>query len=93
MKLADMVAVVTGGAHGLGKSIALAMAKEGARVVVADINAQLLPAAQAEIEATGARALGLTCDVSSVESVALLFRDTVAFWPRCSAIACTLRAW
>jgi len=78
MKLKDKVALVTGGAQGLGKAIALAMAGEGAKVVICDINPQTLPQAQAEIEATGARCLGVKCDVSSAESVAGLFRDIVA---------------
>ncbi len=77
-KLSDRVAVITGGAQGLGKAIALAMANEGATVVICDINAKTLPGAQAEIEATGARCLTVQCDVSSVDSVANLFRQTVS---------------
>jgi len=41
MKLSDRVAVITGGAQGLGKSIALAMAREGATIVICDINPNL----------------------------------------------------
>jgi NAD(P)-dependent dehydrogenase (short-subunit alcohol dehydrogenase family) len=78
VKLANKVAVITGGAQGLGKAIALAMANEGAKVVICDINPKTLPEAQAAVEATGARCLGVKCDVSSVESVADLFRETVA---------------
>jgi 3-oxoacyl-[acyl-carrier protein] reductase len=58
VKLANKVAVITGGAQGLGKAIALAMANEGAKVVICDINPKTLPEARAEIEATGARCLG-----------------------------------
>ena len=43
MKLSDRVALITGGAQGLGKSIALAMAKEGATIVICDINAKTFP--------------------------------------------------
>lgn len=78
MKLGQKVALITGGAQGLGKTIALAMAKEGADVVICDINSKTLPGAQAEIETTGARCLGVQCDVSSVDAVANLFRETVS---------------
>jgi 3-oxoacyl-[acyl-carrier protein] reductase len=77
-KLSNRVAVITGGAQGLGKAIALAMANEGANIVICDINAKTLPDAQAEIEATGVRCLPVQCDVSSVESVANLFRQAVS---------------
>lgn len=45
MKLKDRVALITGGAQGLVKSIALAMATEGADIVICDINEKTLPAA------------------------------------------------
>jgi len=41
MKLKDQVAVITGGAQGIGKSIAEALAAEGANLVISDINAEL----------------------------------------------------
>jgi 3-oxoacyl-[acyl-carrier protein] reductase len=78
MKLKGKIALITGGAQGLGKAIALAMASEGADIVIGDINPKTLPEAKAEIESTGVRCLAGTCDVSSVESVANLFRETVA---------------
>ena len=53
MKLKDKVALITGGAQGLGKSIALAMAREGADTVICDINEAALPDAAKEIEAVG----------------------------------------
>lgn len=73
MKLKDKVALITGGAQGLGKSIALAMVKEGASVVICDINPTTLADATKEIEAAGGSCLGVLCDVSSVESVDKMF--------------------
>ena len=78
MKLKGKIALITGGAQGLGKAIALAMASEGANIVIGDINPKTLPEIKAEIETTGVRCLAATCDVTSVESVATLFRETLA---------------
>ena len=50
MKLKDQVAVVTGGAQGIGRSIAEALAKEGANIVVSDINAELAEKTAQEIK-------------------------------------------
>ena len=73
MKLKDKVALVTGGGQGLGKSIALAMAKEGASVAICDINTDTLAETTKEIEGLGRPSLGLRCDVSSSESVQQIF--------------------
>ena len=72
-KLADRVALITGGGQGLGKSIALAMAREGANIVLCDINPHTLAEAVSELEAEGAQALGVECDVASVDSVEGMF--------------------
>ena len=66
------VALVTGGGRGIGRAIALAFAKEGARVAVA-ARTQEQVAAVAEEIGGGARAL--VCDVSSPQSVAEMFAD------------------
>ncbi|MFH9070523.1 SDR family NAD(P)-dependent oxidoreductase [Streptomyces alboflavus] len=73
MKLKEKVALVTGAAQGLGKAIALAMAREGADLVVADIQDDLLADTAKEIEALGRRCLPIRCDVSSSEQVARMF--------------------
>ena len=49
MRLKDKISIVTGSAAGLGKVIALAMAEEGARVVVCDVNEQALQTTAKEI--------------------------------------------
>lgn len=65
MDIANRVAVVTGGASGIGKAICLALARAGAAVVVvADIDGPGAAKVAAEIEATGHRAMAMPADVS-----------------------------
>jgi 3-oxoacyl-[acyl-carrier protein] reductase len=64
MKLKDKVAIVTGAGQGIGREIALALAKEGAKVVVTDITGKEKDTAK-EIEALGVQALALKVDVSN----------------------------
>ncbi|WP_182083928.1 3-hydroxybutyrate dehydrogenase [Aureimonas sp. ME7] len=64
MQLADQAAIVTGAGSGIGRAIALAFAREGASVGVADINAASAQKVAAEIEATGGRAIALAMDVT-----------------------------
>jgi NAD(P)-dependent dehydrogenase (short-subunit alcohol dehydrogenase family) len=80
MELADRVAVVTGGASGIGRALARRFAAEGARgVVVADLNAGGAEAAASEL---GERALGVGCDVTDDDQVgALIARAEEAFGP------------
>ena len=67
MELTDRVAVVTGGASGIGRALAWRLAEEGARgVVVADLDA---PGAQAVADDIGARALAVGCDVADERQV------------------------
>jgi 2-deoxy-D-gluconate 3-dehydrogenase len=62
--LTGKVALVTGGNGGIGRAIALALAKAGADVAVVGRNEAKTAAVVTEIEALGRRALGLTCDVT-----------------------------
>jgi NAD(P)-dependent dehydrogenase (short-subunit alcohol dehydrogenase family) len=79
MELKDTVAIVTGGARGIGRAIAQALAKEGTNVVVSD-----LPSLQEEMEATealvkgeGAQALLAHCDVRDWSQVSALVQTTI----------------
>jgi 3-hydroxybutyrate dehydrogenase len=69
MLLKDKIAVVTGAASGIGKEIAFTYAREGAKVVIADLNLQGADAAAAEIGKTGGRAIGVAMDVTNEAEV------------------------
>jgi NAD(P)-dependent dehydrogenase (short-subunit alcohol dehydrogenase family) len=78
MRLQDRVAIVTGGARGIGKGIAGEFVKEGARVVVADIDDRLGEQAAAELRRDGAHATAAHCDVSDESQVKGLIEATMA---------------
>lgn len=69
MRLKDKVALITGAASGIGKEIALVYAREGAKVVIADLNQQGADAAADEIKAMGGQAIGVAMDVTSEQQV------------------------
>jgi 3-hydroxybutyrate dehydrogenase len=69
VKLNGKTAIVTGAASGLGKHIALAFAREGARVAIADLNREAADAAVTEIEAAGGKGLSVEMDVTAERAV------------------------
>ena len=68
-RLSGKVAVVTGSASGIGKEIAFTFAREGAKVVIADLDQNAAENAALEIDPTAQRALGVAMDVSNEEQV------------------------
>jgi 3-oxoacyl-[acyl-carrier protein] reductase len=67
MRLKDKVAIVTGGGVGIGKAYAHGLAKEGAKVVVADIQDAEASKVAADIKQTGGEAMAVAVDVTSPE--------------------------
>ena len=88
MRLANKVAVVTGGSRGIGKAIGLAFAREGADVVVGyHASAEKARLVQGEIEALGQRALTGRADVSNRSQVEQLIRTAVQTLGRIDILA------
>ena len=69
MRLKNRVAVVTGAASGIGKEIARTFVREGAKVVIADLNQAGADAAAAELGGPERRAIGVAMDVTREEQV------------------------
>lgn len=78
MRLADKVAIITGAASGIGLATARLCAKEGARVTLADLDAEHGEAAAREIREAGGRALFVRCDVAQDAQVRAVVERTVA---------------
>ena len=79
--LKGRVAVVTGGASGIGKAIATRLADNGAHVWVLDVEATAAEATAAEIGGAGGQAWSLPCDVADPQSVAQVFATITAKGP------------
>ena len=81
MNLKGKVALITGGAQGIGKAIAIRLAREGADVVVADINIDLAQSALTEMKTWGVSAVALKADVSDSQEVEELVKKVQERFP------------
>jgi NAD(P)-dependent dehydrogenase (short-subunit alcohol dehydrogenase family) len=75
MRLDGLVALVTGGAQGIGRATALSLAAGGARIVITDLDAGVSARVVAEIEAAGGSAWAGASDVANEDSVESLFAE------------------
>lgn len=77
MRLKDKVAIITGGAEGIGKSYSLGFIREGAKVVIADINQTAATALVDSITQQGNEAIAVKTDVSKVDEVDNMVKKTI----------------
>ena len=80
MKMQDKIAIVTGSAAGIGKEIAITYAREGARVVIADMNKDAAEATAVDLRGTGAQAMSVAMDVTSEDQVNAGVAEVVKAW-------------
>jgi 3-oxoacyl-[acyl-carrier protein] reductase len=76
MKLKDKIAIVTGASQGIGKEVALALAKEGANVIVIDINDNVKKVSE-EIKSMGVKSMAVKADVSNRKDIEKMSRDVL----------------
>ncbi|GGR20772.1 MULTISPECIES: SDR family oxidoreductase [Agromyces] len=78
MRLENKQAIVTGGAGGIGRASSLALAAEGARVAVVDLDGAAAERVAEEIRAAGGEAIAIAADVSSEPDIERVVRETQA---------------
>jgi len=82
MRLKGKNAIVTGAGQGIGRSIALKLAQEGANVVIAEVNADTGAQTAKEVESLGRRALFISVDVANQKQVQGMVDQVLKAWKR-----------
>jgi NAD(P)-dependent dehydrogenase (short-subunit alcohol dehydrogenase family) len=85
-RLTGKVALVTGGGTGIGRAIALAFAREGAKVAVSGRRVEKLQETVAELEKIGGEGIAIACDVSSARDGEKAVRETAAKFGRLNVL-------
>jgi 3-oxoacyl-[acyl-carrier protein] reductase len=82
MNLLNKTAIVTGSRRGIGKAIALALAKEGANVVITDVSQEDCQKVADEIQNAGGKALATKCDISHKSEILAMVESTISRFGR-----------
>ena len=80
--LNNKTALVTGGAQGIGRSIAVELAKAGANIVVADLNRDRAEVVVSEIKAVGRQAIAVQLDVTDTASIQSVLEESIKYFSR-----------
>ena len=82
MRLKDRVAIVTGAARGIGRAVAWIFVREGAKVILVDLEKAGLEALQEEVRKRGGEALAVPCDVSKASEVKEMVEKVLRIFSR-----------
>ena len=82
MRLKDKVAIITGAGRGIGQATAIKFAREGAKVMVCDINQEWIDETVQLCKAAGSDAIGQIADVRDMKSLEAMVKTTVDKWGR-----------
>ncbi|MDO8636717.1 MAG: SDR family NAD(P)-dependent oxidoreductase [Dehalococcoidia bacterium] len=93
MRLKDKVALVTGGASGIGLSICLTFAREGAQVAVVDMNLKGAEQVVSEIQKNGGKAIAVRCDVSNFDEVDAAVKQVLKKYKRIDILVNDAGSW
>ena len=77
MKLENRVAIVTAAGRGIGRSIAVCLAEEGADLVVNSYSEDTTARTAGEVEALGRKALAMPCDITKPDAITQVVRETL----------------
>lgn len=92
-KLDGKVAIITGGGRGVGRGIAMAMAKEGATLVLAEIVDENAAAVTREVEALGSPVLPVHCDVTNKDDIKRTVATTAARFGKVDILVNCAQQW
>jgi NAD(P)-dependent dehydrogenase (short-subunit alcohol dehydrogenase family) len=81
-RFTDQAALVVGGAHGIGKAIAVRLGREGADVVIADVDFEAMEATVQEMQREGSQCRGVTCDVREQAQVETAVKQALEWHDR-----------